>query len=90
VLVTLTAKGRRRARAIQAARERELRELTAPLSGSERRELARLHEKLLRALPDGPAAASRICRFCDVDACGHYRGRCPVTQGAEAAVAGSA
>ena len=87
VAVTLTAKGRRRAQAILARRERELRGITGALTGSEQRELARLHEKLLRSLPDSRKAAGRICRFCDVPACGHYEGRCPVTQGVDAKLA---
>jgi DNA-binding MarR family transcriptional regulator len=66
------------------ADERELREITAVLSRAEQRELTRLHEKLLRPLPDSVQAAGRICRFCDVLACGHYEGRCPVTQGLDA------
>lgn len=87
VAVTLTAKGRRRAKAILARRERELRGISEALTGSEQRELARLHEKLLRSLPDSRKAAGRICRFCDVPACGHYEGRCPVTQGVDAKLA---
>ena len=87
VAVTLTPKGRRRAKAILARREWELRAITAALTGSEQRELARLHEKMLRSLPDSRKAARRICRFCDVPACGHYEGRCPVTQGVDAKLA---
>jgi DNA-binding MarR family transcriptional regulator len=84
ISVTLTAKGRRRASAIQARRERELFAISAALTGAEQRELTRLNEKLLRALPDSRESAGRICRFCDVLACGHYEGRCPVTQGVDA------
>jgi DNA-binding MarR family transcriptional regulator len=84
VSVTVTAKGRRRAEAIQARRERELHEITSVLSRAEQRELTRLHEKLLRPLPDSVEAAGRICRFCDVLACGHHEGSCPVTQGLDA------
>jgi len=87
VSVTLTAKGRRRAKAVLARRERELREITETLSAAEQRELTRLHEKLLRELPGDRRAAGRICRFCDVLACGHYEGRCPVTQGVDAKLA---
>ncbi len=87
VSVTLTAKGRRRAKAILARRERELRGVTEALTRTEQRELARLHEKLLRSLPDSREAAGRICRYCDVLGCGHYEGRCPVTQGVDAKLA---
>jgi hypothetical protein len=58
------------------------------LTASERRELSRLHEKLLRQLPDGRPPARCICRFCDVLACRHHDGRCPVTQGVERLAAG--
>jgi len=42
---------------------------------------------LLTAIEELPAdrrAARRMCRFCDVYACGHYDGRCPVTLGVDA------
>jgi DNA-binding MarR family transcriptional regulator len=81
VSVTLTAKGHRRAKAILARREQELRVVAGALSAPEQRELTRLHEKLLRSLPESTDEAGRVCRFCDVLACGHHEGRCPVTQG---------
>ena len=84
VAVRLTPKGERRAKAVLARRERELAEVLSPLSDSERSELTRLHEKLLAELPDGVPGARRVCRFCDVHACGHHEGRCPVTQGIDA------
>jgi DNA-binding MarR family transcriptional regulator len=84
VSVRLTAKGDRRAKAVLARREEELAGVLGILSGEEQAELTRLHEKLLARLPDGVPGAARVCRFCDVDACGHYDGRCPVTQGIDA------
>jgi DNA-binding MarR family transcriptional regulator len=84
VSVRLTARGERRAKAILARRERELGQVLGTLSVSEQRELTRLHEKLLAQLPDDVPEATRVCRFCDVHACGHYDGRCPVTQGIDA------
>ncbi len=87
VSVTLTAKGRRRAKAILARRERELVQIGEALSRAEQRELTRLHEKMLRSLADSRQGAGRICRFCDVLACGHHEGRCPVTQGVDARLA---
>jgi DNA-binding MarR family transcriptional regulator len=87
VSVTLTAKGRRRAKAILARRERELLQIAGALSRTEQRDLTRLHEKLLRSLADSRLGAGRICRFCDVLACGHHEGRCPVTQGVDAKLA---
>jgi DNA-binding MarR family transcriptional regulator len=84
VSVRLTAKGERQAGAILERRERELSDVLGVLSEAERRQLTRLHEKLLANLPEDVPAAARVCRFCDVHACGHYDGRCPVTQGIDA------
>ena len=84
VSVSLTAKGERRAKAILARREHELDRVLEALSADEQRELTRLHEKLLGRLPDDVPGARRVCRYCDVHACGHYEGRCPVTQGIDA------
>jgi MarR family transcriptional repressor of emrRAB len=84
VLVRLTPKGARRAKAVLARREHELDRVLEALSPDELAELTRLHEKLLSHLPDGVPSARRVCRFCDVGACGHYDGRCPVTQGIDA------
>jgi MarR family transcriptional repressor of emrRAB len=84
VSVRLTAKGERRAKAVLARRERELDTVLDVLTGAEQKELTRLHEKLLHNLPDDVPGAARVCRFCDVHACGHYDGRCPVTQGIDA------
>jgi MarR family transcriptional repressor of emrRAB len=84
VSVRLTARGERRAKAILAAREHVLGKVLGALTAAEQEELTRLHEKLLAQLPEDVPAAGRICRFCDVHACGHYDGRCPVTQGIDA------
>jgi hypothetical protein len=69
---------------VLARRERELDRVLEVLSPAEQEELTRLHEKLLAHLPDGVPGARRVCRFCDVVACGHYDGHCPVTQGIDA------
>jgi MarR family transcriptional repressor of emrRAB len=84
VSVRLTAKGERRAQAILARRASELEGVLSALTPAEQKQLTRLHEKLLGQLPDGVPDARRVCRFCDVDACGHYDGRCPVTRGIDA------
>jgi hypothetical protein len=55
------------------------------LTDGERAELARLQEKILAGLTDGRTSARRTCRLCDLDACGHNDGRCPVTNAANAA-----
>jgi hypothetical protein len=84
VSVRLTATGERRAKAILAQRERALGDVLGALSAPEQEQLTRLHEKLLAQLPEDVPAAARVCRLCDVHACGHYDGRCPVTQGIDA------
>jgi MarR family transcriptional regulator, negative regulator of the multidrug operon emrRAB len=84
VSVRLTPTGERRAKAVLARRERVLDDVLRALTAAEREELTRLHEKLLAQLPEDVPAAARVCRFCDVYACGHYEGRCPVTQGVDA------
>jgi len=84
VSVRLTPAGERRAKAILARREQVLEGVLGAVTASEQRELTRLHEKLLGELPEDVQAAGRVCRFCDPHACGHYDGRCPVTNGIDA------
>lgn len=79
VAVTLTAAGRRAAADIRAARERALAVALSALSPGERRTLTELHEKLLAGLTGDRESARRLCRLCDIEACGHERGTCPVT-----------
>ena len=47
--------------------------------------LSRLHERMLAGLTSDRASTRRLCRLCDVDACGHHRGTCPVTNARAAA-----
>jgi MarR family transcriptional repressor of emrRAB len=84
VAVTLTPAGRRTADEVRAARERALAEALSVLGADERRVLTELHEKLLAGLTADRASARRICRLCDLEACGHERGTCPVTRAASA------
>jgi DNA-binding MarR family transcriptional regulator len=87
VLVHLTPDGRRVAREVLEARAAALDEALRPLAARERAALARLAEEALFAAATGRRAAGAICRLCDAHACGHHDGRCPVTQGADAAEA---
>ena len=89
VSVVMTAAGRRAGRKILDARHRAVGEVLESLSPSEQRTLTGVCEKLLGGLTGSHADASRICRLCDPDACGHYEGLCPVTRAA-ARLAGSA
>jgi MarR family transcriptional repressor of emrRAB len=78
--VRLTAAGRRAAEGIRVARAARAEAVLDPLTARERATLEHLHEKLLAGLTrDGPSA-NRICRLCDAEACGHWRGECPVTE----------
>lgn len=85
VLVTLTARGRRDARRVLAARGELLETVLGELSGAQREALAGLAGKALENIVGGRRDARAICRLCDAHACGHAEGRCPVTQAADAA-----
>jgi DNA-binding MarR family transcriptional regulator len=85
VAVVLTPAGRAAAGRALQARAAALEDALTALNPAERVELARLHEKILATLTDGRPAAGHICRLCDSVACGHERGRCPVTRAADAA-----
>jgi len=80
-----TAAGTAKAEAILAARAAALDGLLAPLSRDERRQLARLHRRLLAGLVESGGDPRHICRQCDTGGCGHESGRCPVTTAARAA-----
>jgi MarR family transcriptional repressor of emrRAB len=81
VALALTPAGREAARRVLAEREGALRSLLAPLTADERSELARLHGKLLAGMATDRESARHLCRLCDPVACGHWDGRCPVTEG---------
>jgi DNA-binding MarR family transcriptional regulator len=84
VEVTLTAAGRRRARAGRAARDDMVRTTTAGLDADDAAMLERLLERLVEARTaariDRRRAGERgpwLCRTCDMTACGRPEGRCP-------------
>jgi DNA-binding MarR family transcriptional regulator len=85
VAVALTPAGQAAADGVRAAREHALADALAVLTEEERATLSALHEKLLAGLTSDRASARRLCRLCDVDACGHDRGTCPVTEARKAA-----
>ena len=82
VAVVATRKGKSRAARVLAAREAVLDEMLGALSKAERRELARLHEKLLAGVVRAGATTANVCRLCDAGGCGYDVGRCPVTEAA--------
>lgn len=70
VALQLTPEGRRAARRVLARREAAIEGVLAPLTSSERATLAALHEKLLGSSTSGQEERRRVCRLCDVEACG--------------------
>lgn len=74
-----TRRGRDVAARVLQARRAAMAELLAPLGATERDALTGLLERLLGDMtPDRPSGR-RICRLCDIHACGHPDG-CPVTR----------
>jgi DNA-binding MarR family transcriptional regulator len=82
VTVRLTARGRRAARRVSAARAGVLDGALAGLSGGERETLDALMGRVLVGLMRGPGATRWMCRLCDTGACGRERGTCPVANAA--------
>ena len=70
VALQLTPEGRRSARRVLSRREAAVEGVLAPLTPSERATLAALHERLLGSLTSGQVERRRVCRLCDVEACG--------------------
>jgi DNA-binding MarR family transcriptional regulator len=85
VAVALTPAGRAAADAVRIARGDALEDALSVLGEDERATLGALHAKLLAGLTSDRASARRLCRLCDIDACGHHRGTCPVTEARKAA-----
>ena len=78
VALYLTPAGRRSVRRILAERQSAMHSLVALLTGDQRATMIDLAHRLLDQLASGPGAEARVCRLCDLDACGRSRGRCPV------------
>ena len=70
VALQLTPEGRRAARRVLSHREAAVEGVLAPLTTFERATLAALHERLLGSLTSGQEDRRRVCRLCDVEACG--------------------
>ena len=75
VALQLTPEGRRAARRVLTRREAAIETALASLTPRDRADLARLHERLLARLTESQQDRRRICRLCDVEACGRD---CPV------------
>lgn len=83
-LVHLTKKGRATAVRVLEARGAALDDVLAGLTAAQRRALAGAAEAILTEAAVTRAEARAICRLCDAMACGHLKGTCPTTQGADA------
>lgn len=79
--LVLTPRGRRLARRVLTQRDAEMHSVMALLTAGERTTLARAAERVMRELGVADGAARRLCRLCDLEACGRGRGRCPVMAG---------
>jgi MarR family transcriptional repressor of emrRAB len=77
--LVLTPAGRRAARRILTRREAEMHSLLALLTDGEQDALTQVAERILAELGTAPGAERRVCRLCDLEACGRTRGRCPVS-----------
>lgn len=88
VSLMMTSEGRGLGRDVLDARRRAVEEILESLNPSERHRLVSVCEKLLDGLTRSRADALRLCRLCDLDACGHDVGRCPVTEAAVQAEGG--
>lgn len=74
----LTPAGHRAARRILAERRAAMHSATVFLTDDQQADLTRLAELVLAGLATRPDAERRLCRLCDLEACGRPRGQCPV------------
>jgi MarR family transcriptional regulator, negative regulator of the multidrug operon emrRAB len=78
VALRLTAEGRRAARRVLAQREATVEAALAGLPAADRAALVRVAERVLPQLVEAPGEERRVCRLCDMEACGRPRGECPM------------
>jgi DNA-binding MarR family transcriptional regulator len=76
--LVLTPAGRRTARQVVRRRESNLQFIVALLTDDQQVALEELAERVLSELGATPGVEARVCRLCDLEACGRSRGRCPV------------
>jgi MarR family transcriptional regulator, negative regulator of the multidrug operon emrRAB len=74
----LTPAGRRAARRVLARRAASLQSALGLLTDDQQHELGELAALILGRLGAGSEAERRLCRLCDLEACGRSRGACPV------------
>lgn len=76
--LVLTPQGRRAARSVLSRREANMQVLLGLLTDDQRSAAIELAEALLGAVGYEERTEGRVCRLCDLEACGRRRGRCPV------------
>lgn len=74
----LTPAGRRAGRRAARKRDASMQFIISLLTEDQQGALVGVAERVLGELGARPGAEQRICRLCDVDACGRPRGECPV------------
>jgi DNA-binding MarR family transcriptional regulator len=82
--IRLTSAGRRAAAKVMAARASVLSRAVGDLTASERETLHRLLGRVLAGMVWRKDGGAWICRMCDLRACGHEEGQCPVANAAAA------
>jgi len=76
--LVLTPAGRRVARRVLSRREANLQNFLALLTDDQRAVAVELVQALLAGAGRDVEAERRVCRLCDLEACGRSRGRCPM------------
>ncbi len=87
--VTLTARGRRVADRITAARASALGGSLADLNPAQRETLHELISQIMVTVVTAKSGGAWICRLCDLRACGRAEGLCPAANAAAAKYLGS-
>lgn len=81
--VSLTAKGRRVADKVRAARLEALNSIIEPLTRAEGEALRSVLSKLTVGLVEAKDGGAWLCRLCDLAACGRPQGQCPTANAAQ-------
>src|SRR5262249_20709544 len=76
--LVLTPSGRRAARQVLRKREANIQFIVALLTDAQQDALVEVAERVLGELGRARDAEARVCRLCDLEACGRSRGDCPV------------
>jgi DNA-binding MarR family transcriptional regulator len=79
--LVLTPAGRRLARQVLTRRNAEIHSVLALLTADQQGALVGVAERVMHELGVPAEAERRLCRLCDLEACGRARGRCPVIAG---------